>query len=65
MMGFFWIILLLPVLVYVFRDGAGNFSAKRDPNEDPLDLLRRKYAEGAFSSEEFEERRARLQRIRA
>lgn len=50
----FWIMVAIGVWWAVMRAiAAGRHSAP----EPPLEVLRRRYAEGALSTEEFEERR--------
>ena len=60
-MMFFWIFLFLLVVWAVWRFGAGgrSFLSKE---EDPLEVLRRRYARGEISTEEYEERKAVLER---
>lgn len=63
-MFIFWVLLVLGVgwaLLTVLREGSTlPFSA--DTQEAPLEVLKRRYAEGEISAEEYEERKARLQR---
>lgn len=37
---------------------------RREPKDSPLDVLKRRYAEGELSREEYEERKERLERER-
>ena len=53
----FWIA-TVAVCVWAFNRGIGRGSA--GGREAPLEVLRRRYAEGAITTAEYEERRARL-----
>jgi len=58
--GFLWmgLLLLIPVaLLYTIVNRQGD-----DPDDRPLSVLRERYARGEVSDEEFETRRARLDR---
>lgn len=56
----FWAAVLVLALWLILR---GRMPPKTTPRSDesPLEMLERLYAAGEISSEEFEERRARLQ----
>ncbi len=66
--GFMWIFWLLVVagivaLVVFLAGGSGRSSippASRD--DDPLEILRRRYARGEIDEEEFHRRRAELEK---
>lgn len=57
--GLLWVGLLVAVPAYlVYRIGSGGGRA----SPDPIAVLRERYARGELSGEEFERRRARLER---
>lgn len=70
MMGFgglgmiLWLVLLVAVVVIVIRlasgDG-GDGSAEGGKESDALEILRRRYAAGEISHEEYEEKRRSLE----
>lgn len=53
-----WIAVIVLVVVLLTRAG-GSTEGRR---ESPLDILERRYAAGEISTEDYEERRARLLR---
>ena len=58
-MIFFWIIILCIALVavwYLMRDQHGNLPWENKPDR-PIDILKRKYANGEISKEEYEEKK--------
>lgn len=58
-----WILLALGIgwaFLHVLRD-KDRFSVSSSHREAPLDVLKRRYAEGEISAEEYEERKARLE----
>jgi putative membrane protein len=57
-----WILLVLGVgwaLLSVLKEGE-SLPFSSDARETPLEVLKRRYAEGEISAEEYEERKARL-----
>ncbi len=59
----FWIVVII-ALVWLFSQQRRSGEPSRPPRESPLELLQRRYAAGEISTEEYEERRARLERDR-
>lgn len=60
-----WILLILGgawVLVRLLQDRGALSSFSVEPRETPLEVLKRRYAEGEISAEEYEERKGRLER---
>ncbi|WP_263790035.1 SHOCT domain-containing protein [Salinibacter sp.] len=58
-----WVLLILGVgwaLLTVLREG-GSLPFSPDTREAPLEVLKRRYAGGEISAEEYEERKARLE----
>lgn len=53
----FWLIAIAAVVWAVSRGS----QVESHRNETPLEVLRRRYAEGEISTEEYEERKRRLQ----
>ncbi|PEN11497.1 hypothetical protein CRI94_15600 [Longibacter salinarum] len=66
MHGFWWIfwILLIGLAIWTFvrRPGADSISTSSD--ETPLERLQKRYADGEISTEEYEDRKERLERDR-
>lgn len=61
MMGLWWILLLLLLIAiggYFVRQQSGP--TRSSPRETPLEALERRYAEGAISTDEYEERKQKL-----
>ena len=60
-MMFFGIIIVV-VIVYLLIRGSGQLfpGTLRESSEDPLEILRRRFAEGAISEEEFNRIRKEL-----
>ena len=59
---FFWItIVILVVLILYFLMRSTQRSAYSQSKESPLDILKRRYANGEMTSEEFEERKRILE----
>ena len=60
----FWILVIVLLVWAVARwrapRGGRAPEGPEAPRETPLETLERRYAEGALSTEEYEERRARL-----
>lgn len=61
MHAFWWIfwLVILALAVWVF---AGGWGGRPDGRETPLETLRRRYASGEISTQEYEERKAVLER---
>ncbi len=59
--GFMWIlwIILLVVIIYVIRDVVGKTESS-SPNDDALEILKRRYAQGEIDEAEFERRKKEL-----
>lgn len=55
----FWVLVVVAVVALAQRGPAG---ASRELRETPLQILERRYAAGEISSQEFEERKAKLSR---
>jgi len=57
MMGFGWILIVL-IIIGIYFIFQNDHSARRETgNETPLDILKKKYASGDITREEFEERK--------
>lgn len=56
----FWVLVVVAVAVLVVRLISSTQMRSESP-ETPLDILRRRYARGEISTEEYEERKAKLQ----
>lgn len=54
----FWILLI--ILFFAFLEAEPKQKAKRR-RENPLDILKRRYAAGEITTEEYEERKGRLE----
>lgn len=61
----FWILVIVGVIWFLTR--ASQYrppsppTPSETPKETPMEILKRKYAEGELSTEEYEERKQRLQ----
>lgn len=60
-MHLFWWIIWIVLLIWVFAT-PWPIPGDRRKRERPLDILQRKYAAGEFSTKEYEERKAILER---
>lgn len=61
MMWIFWLPILILIIVFIVRIIGNNDAFRRlKEKESPLDILKRRYANGEISTEEFEERRNKL-----
>ncbi|WP_263790022.1 SHOCT domain-containing protein [Salinibacter sp.] len=58
-----WILVIVGVVWAINRAQEGSTSS-RPQRETPLETLKRRYAEGELSTEEYEERKERLERDR-
>jgi len=58
----FWIVVIIALVWLLSQRRTGALPPPR--KESPLELLQRRYAAGEISTEEYEERRARLERDR-
>lgn len=58
----FWLLVLVGLVWAIARSGRSPSSTDR--NETPLEILQRRYAKGEISTEEYEERKERLERDR-
>ncbi len=67
MIWMFWLPILILAIIFIlilFRNN--NFFGRQNKSEEresPLDILKRKYANGEISTEEFEERRNKLKSL--
>jgi putative membrane protein len=62
-MGFMWIILIIIIVAAVLLTKGYLSPAKKEgepPRESPLDILKKRYARGEISKQEFEERKKDL-----
>lgn len=57
----FWIFLILAVVILL---RPGRSYASRAERERPLDILQRRYAAGEITTEEYEDRKGRLEHDR-
>jgi putative membrane protein len=65
-MMFLWVLLLIAVilLIWYFTSQRNVEDWKIGKKESPMDILKRKYAEGKLSREEYEERKQTLEEER-
>lgn len=65
-MMFLWTLLLIPVIlvIWYFTSQRNVEDWKIGKKETPMDILKRKYAEGKLSKEEYEERKQTLEEER-
>ncbi|MDE3744119.1 SHOCT domain-containing protein [Maribacter polysaccharolyticus] len=64
MMWIIWIPIVIFILIFVIR-ATGNTDifgsqARREEKESPLDILKRRYANGEITKEEYQERIKKL-----
>lgn len=59
-----WILVIVGVVWALSRSQQGSPPPRSQQRETPLDALQRRYAEGEISTEEYEERKRRLERDR-
>ena len=59
-MWIFWILLIILVVVGVKGLGGGD-SNRPSNNDSPMDILKKRYANGEIGEEEFERRRKELE----
>jgi putative membrane protein len=61
-MGFGWIFLVIIIvgIIYLVKEFTGGGQRKEDKGETALDILRKRYARGEISKEEFERMRDEL-----
>lgn len=62
-MMYFWIILVAIAIaaVWYFNENHGSSPFLNPKKEDPLDILKRRFASGEIDEEEYEERKAVLE----
>lgn len=60
-MMYFWIILAAIAIAAVWYFNKGNAPFGSPKKEDPLDILKRRFANGEIGEEEYEERKAVLE----
>ncbi len=65
-MMFLWVLLLIAAIlaVWYFTSQRNVEDWKIGKKESPMDILKRKYAEGELSKEEYEERKKTLEEER-
>lgn len=64
MMIGFWLLLLIPIALLLFRDWEfSNPNSRYTGRPDPLDILRERYARGEIDAEEFRIRKQQLQSL--
>ena len=59
----FWIVLII-FAVWLFTQRRPSVPPQSQAQETPLDILKRRYANGEISTAEYEERKARLEEDR-
>ena len=60
-MMYFWIFLVGVAVWAIWKFGKGNSDLPFSPKkEDPLDILKRRFAKGEIDKDEYEERKAEL-----
>jgi putative membrane protein len=62
MHGLWWIFWIVVVIALVFWGQSGSSARRERPRETPHDVLRRRLANGEISTEEYEQRKAVLDR---
>ena len=60
-MHWLWWIFWIIIIILVFS-GAGSRFKEKSEKEGPLDILKRRYANGEISTEEYEERKKNLEK---
>lgn len=61
----FWLLLIVGLVWTLARSGQNSETpSPRESRDSPLEILERRYAEGELSTEEYEERKKRLERDR-
>lgn len=58
--GILFLVLIVWGIVSLFRWGGSDDGYRSDGRESPLDILKKRYARGDISREEFEEKRREL-----
>lgn len=54
-MGFFWIVLLVGLIYFILRAVGNRHSFQEGPHrENPLEILKKRYARGEINREEYE-----------
>ena len=53
-MGMIFLIVLIAAAIWWFTKGAGSKDYGRLPGETPLDILKKRYAKGEITKDEFE-----------
>lgn len=59
-MWIFWVFIIVAIFVLVKSFSAGGSSASS--SESPMEILRKRYAKGEISDDEFEHRRKELEK---
>jgi putative membrane protein len=57
----FWIAFVLIIVLLFWRGLSGPNAPPSRQTETPLEVLQRRYADGEITTEEYEERKARLE----
>jgi putative membrane protein len=64
MMWIAWIPIVILIIIIVVRSTGNNdifgYLGKREDRESPLDILKRRYANGEINTEEYQERLKKL-----
>jgi len=55
-MHFFWWLFLIFIILWIFAKSKNNYGMQA-PKETPLEILKRRFANGEISKEEFEEKK--------
>jgi len=59
-MWIFWVILIL-LIIYAVKSEFGNSTNDNKDNENPLQILKKRYARGEIDEQEYEPRRKQLE----
>ncbi len=62
--GLMWLaflVLIVGAIVYLLRNGSALRGGRRPSGDDPVDIVRQRYARGEITREEFEQLRKDLQ----
>lgn len=55
-----WIVLFLAIIYWLIRTANRNANPPASPSESAIDILKKRYARGEITKEEFEERKKDL-----
>ncbi len=59
--GFMWLVIIIFVVLVIYLLAGGVSPEKEKPSEEPLEILKRRYARGELTREEFEEMKKQIQ----